>query len=113
MLDRLSAARTTCRPRSELAPGVPHNTAKSAARRGASPGPRTARSVVGESFVSEVVEGARLSVGLDLSIPNLAIEFSVPTAKLTEFPVGQGGDVALEFLNLGHNRKLARRSAVA
>lgn len=71
--------------------------------RGVSTGPRAARSVFDESLVGEAIEGTGLRIGLELAIPSLAIKLSIPTTKLRQLLSRQGGDIVLEFLNLGHD----------
>ena len=58
--------------------------------------------MVGQCLFGELIESARLHIGLDLAIPRCRVELRIPAAKLVELFVGERGDFAFELLDLGH-----------
>ena len=63
--------------------------------------------MIGESLIGEAIQGARLRIGLELAVPRLGVELRVPTPELRQLLARQSGDIALKFLDLGHDLKLA------
>ena len=68
---------------------------------------RTAAAMLGEGLVSERVQLARPDVRLELLIPAGGVKVGEPAAELGELRSREGGDFALDLLDLGHRRNIA------
>ena len=56
-----------------------------------------------ERNISKRIELSSLHIGLELSIPQISIEFGVPAAKLDEFFRGQLANLLSEILDSAHH----------
>ena len=65
-----------------------------------------------QRLVREPVQLTCSGIGLELLVPTGSVELGKPVPELRELGTGEGGDFALDLLDLGHMLNVARSPVV-